>query len=92
MLGGVTAVCTVAHGYSDDGTLCGPDWGIQNTQGSGGGFQVAILGGHVEKVLRTFSLPVLYDDVIESPFLGYSALFSAAYEITSMKRPKTKVL
>ena len=30
----VTAVCTVAHRYSDDGTLCGLDWGIQTTQGA----------------------------------------------------------
>ena len=29
----------------------------------------------IMKVLRTFSWPVLNDDVIESPFLGYSAFF-----------------
>ena len=54
-----------------------------------GGLQGQILGGPVEKVLHTFSMmkvfrpiywPFLYDDVIESPFLGYSALFNAAHE------------
>ena len=47
-----------------------------------GGLQGAILEGHMEKilctfsmmkVLRTFSGPVLNDDVIESPFSGYIA-------------------
>ena len=38
----VTAVCTVTHGYSDEGTLCGLEWGIQTTQGAGGGLQGAI--------------------------------------------------
>ena len=35
------------------------------------GFRGAIFEGHTEKVLRTFSGPVLNDDFIEPPFVGY---------------------
>ena len=63
-----------------------------------GGLQGAILEGHMEtilravsimKVLRTFSGPVLNDDVIEPPFLGYSAFFEASHKFTSQKPHKT---
>ena len=52
----VTAVCTVTHGYSDDGTLCGLEWGIQTTQGAWGGAPRVNPWGAVEKVLHTFSM------------------------------------
>ena len=80
--GRVTAVCTVTHGYSDDGTLCGLGFPCQTTLGTGGGVSGYLATGILEgkwkrysvpfpKVLRTFSGSVLNDDVIEPPFLGY---------------------
>ena len=60
----VTAVYTVTHGQSDDGTLCGLDLPFQITQDAGEGasrsdpwLQGAIFEGHTEKILRTFSGP-----------------------------------
>ena len=54
-----------------------------------GGLQGAILEGYMEKNLRTFSGPVLNDDVIEPPFLGYIAFLDASHKSTSQKLHKT---
>ena len=76
---------------SDDGTLCGLGFSFQATQSTGGGLQEAIPGyrgatpgGFMEKILRTFSWPVLNDDVINCP-LGYVASVRATRKLSLHK-------
>ena len=85
---------------SDDGTLCGLGFSFQATQSTGGGASGSdpwlkgsgILEGSWKrysvpfpKVLRTFSWPVLNDDVINCP-LGYVVPVRACHQLTSQSQ------
>ena len=79
----------VTLGQSDDGTLCGLGFPFRATQGTGGGASGYLATGILEgkwkrysvpfpRVVRTFSGPVLNDDVIELIRLTSVSFFSVS--------------